>query len=176
MQLGTEAQATTSILMTIDELATKSSLAVVAQPVERFSQWEELGGSKRIVTYTRLVIEEEMFGSAQTDQIWVRTLGGKVDGIGQYVAGEAELRIGQTTVVFLAAIGSTLVVTGMAQGHYPLLVSEHDRLLTSSPDMGTLLPRKKGEKDPRSARDLLIGASLSEARKIIVAAKKAAKQ
>lgn len=179
LTVGTEAHATVSVLMSLDELVDKSSFAVVAQPVESYSKWEELGGAKRIVTYTRLVLEESVFGDAGTtknkNDVWVRTLGGKVEGIGQHVAGEAQFAVGETSLVFLSrAPDSTAIVVGMAQGHYPLVASTDDRVLRSSPDTGTLIPRKKGE-PTASARDQLIGETLTAARAKILKAKKAKK-
>lgn len=184
--VGREAHATISVLMTLGELVERSGAAVVAQPVERFSRWEELGGSKRIVTYTRLVLEQTIVGDvkatvgdkakdkAAVSEVWVRTLGGKLDGIGQSVAGEAQFSLGETALVFLARAGDgAVVVVGMAQGHYPLVASADDRVLASSPDVGTLIPRKKTD-PPRSARDELLGEKLSTARARIVKAKQAA--
>jgi len=170
---GAEAHATTSVMMTLDELVQASSVAVVAQPVERYSKWEVLGDSRRIVTYTRLVLEESMLSGPGTADVWVRTLGGTVDKIGQHVAGEAQFTIGETALVFLAKPADTLVVVGMAQGHFPLVEAAEDRILVSSPDTGTLLRKKK---DVKAARDELVGATLSEARKKILKAKKAAKK
>ncbi|NUP12258.1 MAG: hypothetical protein HOW73_39935 [Polyangiaceae bacterium] len=177
VQVGRDAHATVSVLMTLDELVTSSGRAIVAQPVERYSKWEELGGAKRIVTYTRLVVEETVFGAAKDEKpadIWVRTLGGKVDGIGQHVAGEASFTLGETSLIFLGKAGDANVVIGMAQGHFPLLTAGEDRVLTSSPDTGTLIPRKKTE-PPKSARDELLGETLTLARTKILKLKKASK-
>lgn len=172
--LGSEAHATVSVLMTMDELVSGSAVVLVGQPVERKSQWEELGGSKRIVTYTRILVEETMGGEGRPESVWVRTLGGRVGDIGQHVAGEAQFTIGETAVVFLAKAGEALVVAGMAQGHFPLIVGGDDRVLTSSPDTGTLLKRKKD--DPaRTARDELVGSTLANARKRVASAFKAKK-
>ncbi len=168
ISLGTEAEATVAVLLPLEEMVKVSEHVVVAQPVDRYSQWEELGGGKRIVTYTKLLIEEPVVGKPGKE-IWVRTLGGKVDKIGQHVAGEAQLTLGETSLVFLAKTGGTFAVTGMAQGHYPLAEDSKDRLLKSSPDTGTLLKPKGG--DRRSARDELLGETLAKAKAKIRAAK-----
>jgi hypothetical protein len=185
LSVGREAHATISVLMTLPELVERTGAAVVAQPVERISRWEEVGGSKRIVTYTRLVLEQTVIGDLKSvasakvkksdvSEVWVRTLGGKVDGIGQQVAGEVQFSIGETSLVFLArAADGAVVVVGMAQGHFPLIASADDRVLASSPDTGTLIPRKKTD-PPRTARDELLGEKLSVARDRIVKVKKAA--
>ncbi|MFO0556049.1 MAG: hypothetical protein U0271_47160 [Polyangiaceae bacterium] len=181
LSLAGEAHATTSVAMTLDELVERSPRVVIGQAVEHQSQWEELGGTKRIVTYTRVIVEETVYG-AHEDEIWVRTLGGVVDKVGQAVAGEAQLKIGETAVLFLADVPGALVVTGMAQGHYPLDLGANqaadDRTLKASPDPGTLLRRasKSGAPSPKSAIEELVGGSVASARKKIVAARQALKK
>ncbi|MBL8740220.1 MAG: hypothetical protein JNK04_03970, partial [Myxococcales bacterium] len=66
-RIGSEAEATTAVLMTLDEMVRVSHHVVVAEPVERVSQWEQIGESQRIVTYTRLVIETPVVGGATLD-------------------------------------------------------------------------------------------------------------
>jgi hypothetical protein len=157
--LGAEASATTSLLMTLDELCKASDQIALVEPLERTSRWEQLGGSKRIVTYTRLSVVENVAGKKRSE-LWVRTLGGTVDRIGQYVAGEASFTIGERSVVFLADMDGVPVVTGLAQGHFPLELKENELVLRSSPDPGNLLPRKSGK---GSAREALVGAKLDPA-------------
>jgi hypothetical protein len=174
-----EAHATVALLMSTEELVAVSKHVVVGEPVERFSKWEKVGGSNRIVTYTRLVVSEGIVAAPESESVWVRTLGGKVDKIGQSVAGEAEFKIGEPAVVFLASLPSegeseTLVVVGMAQGHYPIETKDGERVLRSSPDTGHLV-RKKGE-SRRSAREDLVGAKLDVARTKILEAAKAQKK
>ena len=167
------ANATIALLMTTEELVTVSKHVVVATPVERVSKWEKVAGSNRIVTYTRLEVEDSIVGKSEAS-VWVRTLGGKVDKLGQSVAGEAEFKLGEPAVVFLAPVEETLVVVGMAQGHFPVAEVEGERVLQSSPDVGTLV-RKKGDKR-RSAREDLLGAKLAAAKtKILEVAKAAGK-
>lgn len=158
-----DAHAAVSILMTLDELVATSSRVVVAEPIERTSRWEELGGGRRIVTYTRLAIDETVAGGARSD-VWVRTLGGSVDKIGQHVAGEASFTLGEKTLVFLEDVDGATVVTGMAQGHYRLAEVDGDVVLKPSPDSGTLLPRKGPS---IAARELLVGARLDRARALV---------
>jgi hypothetical protein len=171
-RIGTEAEATTSVLMTLDEMVRVSDHVVVAEPVERVSQWEKVGDSERIVTYYRLSIESPVVGGA-TQDVWVRTLGGTVGKIGQHVAGEAQLTMNEKAVVFLARPGEKFVVTGMAQGHFPIDESNSSRTLRSSPDTGTLLRSKKATGP--SAREELLGETLARASEKIRAAKAAQK-
>jgi hypothetical protein len=166
VSFGTDAHATTSVLISLDEMVALSEQVAVATPIERYSQWEELGGGRRIVTYTKLSVEETITGT-ERGEVWVRTLGGKVDKIGQHVAGEAQFTTGERTVVFLAKAGDATVVTGMAQGHFPLVEEQGKVRLKSSPDTGTLLPRRG---PTVSAREVLVGREIAEARQKILAA------
>jgi hypothetical protein len=157
--LGTEAHATTSILMTLDELVRGSEQVAIVEPLERTSRWEELAGSRRIVTYTKLRVDETIAGKERAE-VWVRTLGGTVDKIGQAVAGEASFTLGERSVVFIGNMDGVPVVTGLAQGHFPLTMRGSDIVLASSPDPGNLLKRKAAK---TSARDELVGTVLDEA-------------
>lgn len=155
-----EAEASVSVLMSLDELSSLSNRVVVGVARERTSRWEELAGSRRIVTYTRVQVTRTVFGEESAD-IWVRTLGGVVDKIGQSVAGEAQLALGEEAFLFLADVDGVDVVTGRAQGHYRLLKKEGEAAkLAPSPDAGTLLPRQGPS---ISAREVLVGATLEKA-------------
>lgn len=157
---GGDAHAAVSIEMSLDELVGYSARVVVAQPVERKSRWEELGGGKRIVTYTRLVVDETVAGDERSE-IWVRTLGGRVDKIGQQVSGEASFTLGERTMVFLEDVEGATVVTGMAQGQYRLQEKDGDLVLAPSVDGGSLLPRRGPS---IAAREALLGKKLGLAR------------
>lgn len=154
-----EAHATTSVLITLDELVKGSEQIALVQPVERFSRWEELGGSRRIVTYTNLLVERTLTG-VERESVWVRTLGGTVDKIGQHVAGEAQFTLGERAVVFIGDLRGTRVVAGLSQGHFPIDLASDDARLKSSPDPGNLLSRRG---PMTSARAELVGQPLEAA-------------
>jgi hypothetical protein len=155
-----EAQASVAVLMSLEELVDHSRFVVVAEPMERYARWEELAGSRRIVTYTRLAVHESVIGEAD-QEVWVRTLGGVVDKIGQSVSGEARFTLGERALVFLGDMDGTLVVTGLAQGHYPVVEeSGKPPRLKASPDTGKLVSRPG---PTISAHERLVGATLSEA-------------
>jgi hypothetical protein len=159
------AEAAVSVALTLEQLATGASHIVVATAMEKRSRWEELGGSRRIVTYTRLTVDQAVAGKPGKE-VWVRTLGGVVDKIGQHVSGEAHLAVGAEALLFLKqAADGALVVSGMAQGHYPI-VRERDQppRLASSPDQGALLPRPGPS---IAAREVLAGATLADAIKAV---------
>ena len=152
------------MLLTLEELVSLSDRIAVVVAEERSSRWEEAHGSRRIVTYTKLRVESSLRGSkakpGETEHVWVRTLGGIVDKVGQHVAGEAQFTLGERAVVFLKQDGERSVVTGMAQGHYPLAMKDGHEVLVSSPDTGALLPKR----GPRlSARERLLTRKLAEA-------------
>src|SRR5689334_23113323 len=89
--------------LSLGELVHTSRVACVATPVEAFGRWESFGRAERIVTYTLVRIEHAIDGrSAPSGELMVRTLGGRVDDIGQVVPGEATLRLQETSTVFLA--------------------------------------------------------------------------
>jgi hypothetical protein len=126
-----------------------------------------VGGSKRIVTYTRLTVEEALDGRNPADsEVMVRTLGGQVGPLGQVVHGEAELRREQVCVVFLKdRRDGTFRVTGLAQGHYPLAFDQAGvRRLETSPHLAEVLDKHK---NLQSAVELLRGQSLDKARSMI---------
>ena len=157
--------ASVSVLMTLDELVTMSDLGVIATALDRKSRWENLPAGKRIVTYTHLSIDETLLGKEKSE-IWVRTLGGVVDDVGQSVSGEARIALNQRAVFFLADVDNgdgtaATIVTGMAQGHFPLDESGSEPKLKASPDRGELLPRRGPSV---SAAELLVGQPLTQAR------------
>ena len=164
------AAATVSSLVSIDELVAASTYVVIATAGERYGVWEDLPSGKRIVTYTKLSVERSLTG-APTPEIWVRTLGGVVGKIGQSVAGEAQLLTGSRAMVFLAQANGVVVVTGMAQGHYPVVADDKGvARLASSPDPGMLVPRRG---PTVSAHEQLVGGTLDEGAALVVRTRKA---
>lgn len=137
------AVATVARALSVKELAQASRAVLLGQPVEANSQWESVGQRRRIVTYTRVLLTENVLGSPESE-LMVRTLGGRVGEIGQIVHGEAALRLNETSLLFVQddAEGITRV-TAMAQGHYRLLADAQGLgRLKLSPRLGTLLPSK----------------------------------
>lgn len=105
-----------------EELVESSSHVVVATPRLGDSMWEVVDGSRRIVTYTRLTVEEVLDDREPSDtELMLGTLGGQVGKLGQWVPGEAEVHAEQVCVAFLRArADGTFRVAGLSQGHYPL--------------------------------------------------------
>jgi hypothetical protein len=164
------AEASVSVMISLDEIVAASSYVVVATAGERRSVWEEMPSGRRIVTYTRLTVENAVT-SAPGKELWVRTLGGAVGKIGQSVAGEAQIATGSRSLLFLADVGGILVVAARAQGHFPIVTRPNEApKLASSPDAGTLLPRRG---PVISARERLLGAALDDALTAVKQAHKA---
>jgi hypothetical protein len=165
-----EAHAAVALLVSMDELVGASAYVVVAQAGERSSVWEDLPGGRRIVTYTRFKVERAVVGSPGSEVV-VRTLGGVVGTIGQAVSGEAKIATGERSLLFLAKSGSALVMTGLAQGHFPIAVdAKGNERLKASPDAGTLLPRPG---PVIAAREELVGALVDDAARVVERAKRA---
>jgi hypothetical protein len=165
------AEAAVSVAYTLEELVDSAPNAVLAKAVEQRSQWEEMAGSRRIVTYTRLTVETRIYGGGETS-LWVRTLGGVVDKIGQEVAGEASFQLQQRAVVFLTATRlGTLVVAGAAQGHFPVREADAKNdapRLRPSPSLGTIVDRP----GPRvTVFEKLVGKPLADAVSLVRATK-----
>ena len=167
------AEASVAVLISLNDLVAASTYVVVATAGEQRSVWEETPSGRRIVTYTRLAVDRSVTGSAETE-LWVRTLGGVVEKIGQAVSGEAQLVKGERSLLFVARMDAGLVVTARAQGHYPVEADQAPKAsprLRGSPDAGMLLARRG---PTISAREHLVGLTLDEAVVAVQAAHKAA--
>ncbi len=163
------AEASTAIAASLRHLVTVADRVVEATPVESRSVWEESpgGGGKRIVTYTRLEVHGTVYGQA-SDDLWVRTLGGVVDKIGQRVEGEAVLKKGERSVVFLHRLADgTSVVAEMAQGHYPIREIDKTLRLVASPHAHVV------RADAASARAVLHEKPVGDAIALIAQERKA---
>ena len=158
------ARASVAVGIGLPELISSSTTVGFAASSEASSRWEEIGGSRRIVTYHRVGFDELVIG--QDRELWVRTLGGRMGDIAQIVHGEAELRVGEPCLLFVCpARDGALVVTEMAQGHYPL----RSQRLHPSPRLGRLV-RPDG-----SAVRALVGRTRAEARGLLGEARRAPK-
>ncbi len=123
-----------------------------------------IAGRPAIVTETRARVEDVYAMSAPSSaEVSVRTLGGVLDGVGELVHGQAELAIGAQCLLFLTrAPDDSLWVSGMAQGHYPVVAAANSELrLAVSPRLPTLRDFE------HSAVRALVGQELSRARRLI---------
>jgi hypothetical protein len=142
------------------ELVRQSRYVVVGASVEAISRWEDVGKSRRIVTYHRFVVDRGLGSKRPAEkELWVRTLGGRVGDIGQIVHGEAAFTPGETAAVFLApGADGVLRVTAMSLGHFPVLTDKAGMpRLTASPALSKIVGPGP------SAVDKLVGRTIAEA-------------
>ena len=158
------AEATSAQALSLRELLLRSRHAVFATPTGVEARWESYAGTRRIVTYTKVAVDQAADGRATAQsELLVRTLGGKVGHIGQLVHGEARLVLGRPALLFVNPdLEQIWRVTGMAQGHYPL---ESDKSgvqrLLKSPD----LPQLKALEN--AAVRVLPGRTVLEAERLL---------
>jgi hypothetical protein len=123
-----------SYTVVLDALLYESSAAVVATSIDQRSVWED----GRIATYTKVRVDRLVAGSVPSD-VWIRTLGGVVGDIGQQVEGEAVLRVGQTSLLFLRSFSGSLVVTARGQGQFAVVSDTTGSHLRKNLHSGALL-------------------------------------
>lgn len=167
--------ASVSIAVPFENLVRDAEAVAVVAPVESKSVWE--GG--RIVTYTRLKVEQGVAGTPGAE-VWVRTLGGVVGDVGQLVDGEPVFPAGKSSLLFLRKFKAdgTWEVSARAQGQFPVVVDEAQakgvgpvaaRKIVRSGSAGALLPPKPAagagapSVAPRLATDVLHDRPLDDA-------------
>jgi hypothetical protein len=133
--LPSPAQGSIARALALSELVAGSDQVVSGTALEATSRWEQIGGSRRIVTYTRVRVDETLAGASPGPEMMLRTLGGTVGKVGQVVHGEALLLIGESAVLFTGpAPDGVPAVVGMSQGHFPLRADKGGvRRLSPSP-------------------------------------------
>jgi hypothetical protein len=157
------AEATVVRAVSVEELVRRSHSVLVATPLERVAEWASIGGTRRIVTLTRVRVEEAVAGVNEDSELIVRTLGGRIGDIGQLVDGEAELRVGERSLLFSHRFDAGLFgVTAMAQGHYPFdEKGGAEPRLRHSPRVATLV---RGQ---NAAVEKLVGLTLRDAKSLV---------
>jgi hypothetical protein len=170
------ADASVSFTVPMDALAQESSAACVVSPIEAKSVWE----NGRIATYTRVHVDRVVAGSVATE-VWIKTLGGAVGDIGQTVDGEAVLRAGRQSLLFLSTYEGSLVVTARGQGQFAMVrdgavLRMHKNLwagalLAPSPTLlAQIRARTTDVEAATPAADVLDGKTIDEAAPHIAAA------
>jgi hypothetical protein len=153
-----QASATVVRSLSLPSLVQSSRRIVVMTALASESHYEELGRRRRIVTDTRVRIEEGIAKHEGLDgELLVRTLGGSIGDVGELVHGQAQLVASQPCVAFLLQGPDGLhYLNGMAQGHYPLRGSS-TKHLRSSADLPKILDFDN------SAVKALVGSELGAA-------------
>lgn len=149
--------------VTLAELVGRSQHVLLGTPLDAECQVMRIGGRRMLVTETRLRVEGVLALSAPSGtELVVRTLGGRLDGEGELVHGQAELDLAVRCAAFLQrGPDGVCWVTGMAQGHYPLEGAEGSFTLRPSPHLPTILEWE------RSAVKRLSGMRLADAERAI---------
>ena len=130
------ARASLSRAVSLEELSRTSTAAAIVLPLQQRSEWQ----GSRIVTLTRVRVERVVAGKTATSEIEIRTFGGHVGKIGQSVSGEANLVVGQRSLLFLRELGPhSALVSARAQGMFRIEEGGAPRVL-ASPRVGRLLP------------------------------------
>lgn len=160
--------ATTARAVSLADLVQHSMRIARATPLDSFARSEDVGGTRHIVTYSRLRMDELIHGGPSESEILVRTLGGQVGDLGEIVHGEAVLALNEPCVVFLrTSVDGIEHVTEMAQGHYPMAIdSAGTPRLFASHNMPHLVGGSN------SAVTQLSGLGLTEARNLILGARR----
>jgi hypothetical protein len=118
------AEATVVLAIPVARLVQTADWIVVGTVIELDCHYEMIGGSERTVTDARVQIDHVVANpgpgkALPSTVITVRTLGGTIDGISEVVFGEAVLREGSSTLLFLRQGSADYFgVPGMAQGEY----------------------------------------------------------
>jgi hypothetical protein len=128
------ASATVVRAVPLPTLVQSSRRIVVVTALAAECHFEEIGRRRRIVTDTRVRVEDGVAKAEGVDsELLVRTLGGAIGDLGERVDGQAELALGEPCVAFLLQAPDGLhYFNGMAQGHYPLRGADK-RILVASP-------------------------------------------
>jgi len=149
--------------MSLEELSQSSDRILVGRALEANARWTTLGGRRRIVTETRVRIEDVLAKEAPSEsEILVQTLGGTVGEISALVHGEAMLSLDEPAVLFLVQQEEGHRVRGMAQGHYPV------RPDTAQVPRLSLSPRAVEVRGGRGlATERLVGQRLEQARTLV---------
>jgi hypothetical protein len=164
LALANTAHATTARALSLAQLVRRSTRIARATALDSFARSEEIGGTRHIVTYSRLRIDDSIHGTSGEAETLVRTLGGRVADLGEIVHGEAELALNEDCLVFLMLDANGVEqVTAMGQGHYPVAI---DRAGTARLRLGRNMPHLLGA--ATSAVAQLTDKPFSEARALIL--------
>ena len=159
--------ATTARAISLPNLVARSTRIVQGLPLEGSATFETIGNTRHIVTYTRLRVDDLIHGPQSDSELWIRTLGGRKDKLGEIVHGEAELALNEACLVFIATNPDGIdEVTAMAQGHYPIA---NDASGTPRLHASHNMPHLLGGPDAAVAK--LAGTQLAEARALILGAR-----
>ncbi len=148
--------------LTLPALVARSQRVAVIEPLSASCRYALIGGRRSIVTDT-LVRIHELWGDGAERELVLRTLGGRLDGVGELVHGQPQLSPGERGVAFLTLgrSGREWWATGMAQGHYPLRAADPSWILQANRGLPSLVDVE------HSAVRRLVGRELGAARELV---------
>ena len=147
--------------LSLPVLVHRSERIAIIEPLDAVSLYAEIGGRRSIVTDTRVRIHEHWRAGAETE-LTLRTLGGRLDDVGELVHGQPVLESGVHALAFLKLGRERQVwwTTGMAQGHFPLTGSTETSRLLASRGLPSIVNLEA------SAVKRLVGRQVNEAREM----------
>ena len=159
--------------LSLEELTRKSNEILVGIATEQQSR-RHIDG-KLIVTDFSLQVEQVLKGDTKRgEQAIVTVMGGKLDGVGLQVPGEANFAIGQRVIAFLyrAPRSGDLRVVGMAQGVMPIKLQPDGSTMVLPGSGAALLDTETGKmtEHPEAAPQAL-PLLLDRIRKIVASQK-----
>jgi hypothetical protein len=123
------------VALDLPDLLRHAALAGVGTAGPASSRWSD----GRIVTDTVVRIDDPLLGADGPISVVVRTLGGAVGDIGQWVPGEARLQPGDRYLLFLEPLpDGALRPVGLAQGALPIAIEDRVPMVRPPPDLPLL--------------------------------------
>ena len=115
------AQATTVIPPSFDELVDQAQTIFQGTVTETQSQWAGEGASRRIVTYVTFKVDEAIKGEPGAAYT-LRMLGGTVDGQTMEVTDSPKFKVGDRDIVFVENNGSQFIpLVGIMHGRFKVV-------------------------------------------------------
>jgi hypothetical protein len=113
-----QAQATTVIPPSFDELVDHAQVIFQGTVTDTQSQWAGEGASRRIVTYVTFKVDEAIKGEPGATYT-LRMLGGTVDGQTMEVTDSPKFKVGDRDIVFVENNGSQFIpLVGIMHGRF----------------------------------------------------------
>ena len=162
------AQATLMRGLSLQNLVWRSNHVLLVTGLDSQCHYLQIAGRRSIITETRVQIGDVVARlSPRSSELVVRTLGGRIDGEGELVHGQAEFSANSPCLAFLTrGADDSLWVTGMAQGHFPIHEQAgSEARLSISPHLPTIR-----DWDASGVRTLA-GRTVSDARRLITSSK-----
>ena len=105
--------------MSTNDLTTRADVVVVGKVAKIQSAWTS--DKTRIVTNVSLAVDQQLKGEGTGSMLTLVTLGGEVDGVGEWYSHSARFKQGEEVVVFAKKdMNGRYRVSGGAQGKLPV--------------------------------------------------------